>query len=812
MKRPPVILFGFAVTWFLFTPAGTAHAGDNLAERTVLTSSTEFPASGTTAGKTGEPGEVNESREPASASDRSAWYEWTPEDTGIARLKAEFITSGSRPARGLAAYTLADGSAGDTMAELIPAGAVVLPAATEDRSMQLWVAAGQKVILRVWTSGSTGSLPFIVSLAFQPKAQREAGDLPETAIPLPVNVRAPDGATGSHFGIGIPAYPFPIQSTEAADNWIGGRYYPSGAVFWYRWQPGRSENVRLSLRSSFDWPTAVTIQYAKLMVVERSTPGGPLNPVAGPADTLTLTPEANKEYLLRVSLSLPDDDALFEGLDFLSGPVPAGDDYTAPLFLAPEGSLQLFLAGAKPAAEPDIWIDLGSALSGVFDLKASDVQAVTVYRAQGSGPPGTYLFGNSRASELTFVAEAGHHYFVRVSSPNGVLANKCTVSLSSRTLPPPENDLRSAAVVLPSAGLQVVFGDATGASAEESDWPGGSADADRSISSVWYALDLPAGEQLWFVWAWDGGKAEIFHDQNGGLRPAGDSWNRFTPDGGRLWIKIAAKSRFVIMAGPAVTPGDDLSEPMTLIPGETHFVYAGAATANSPAPGLAGPETMWFSWTAEESGTVVLSTQGSPSAQWKPAVFTAALEPVPTMDWTPIFQGDSSVILSFEAAAGSSYRIVLDGNLRQPAVVRLKPGGWESPYELYVQNHPAWQDVTSLQDPLADADGDGVCNLMEMAVGGHLVSWQNYSGWPFIIKSDPPGLELGLQVRTPVLRGAPGSTPFKFVVEGSRDLSSWVEMTYDVIPGEWYDQHHFVWPSGAVDDPPVQYFRCRVSR
>jgi hypothetical protein len=169
-------------------------------------------------------------------------------------------------------------------------------------------------------------------------------------------------------------------------------------------------------------------------------------------------------------------------------------------------------------------------------------------------------------------------------------------------------------------------------------------------------------------------------------------------------------------------------------------------------------------------------------------------------------------VLSFDAVAGTSYRFALHGYLDGVAVVRLQPGGWESPYDLWVQGYPAWKDDASLTDPLADADGDGNINIIEMACGGNALQ-RDPRGYPLNITDAPAGLSVGFSEYTWALQGAAGSRPFSLTFESSSSLTAWTEAPHSVeTVGPHFKNHSWIFQPSEGNGSPARFYRLRVSR
>lgn len=814
------------IVFIIAAGSGQARAGDALSAREVIPSDLDVPLSGTTDGMTVETGEINEAGNPAGSYDRSVWYEWTPSETGMALWSVDAVPwQYAVDLRGVAAYTIA-GDGPVTMAGLTPAGAVVLPGTVKQRGMNLWVTANEKIILRVWTTRTTAisheGIRFNLNLFFQPRSERSPGEMPSSAQPFSWTEDFSDGSSAVTNGLFL-TRDIPL-SIEAGDLSIGGKYYPDGAAHWLRWTADRAGAIRVSASGpAREWTT--------LIVAEMPVTGGPLSLVAGPGKNLTFPAVAGREYLIRQSMSMPSNEYDFAAVNVNLCAPEAGDEPAAAVPLAVGDTHRVTLFGASrssvppisafDAYDPDVWLDLGSNLSGPHVLKLKDPLQAIIYKTDAAGNPVTDIAGRwGSMPNVSFLAVPGEHYLAKVTMSYTSGNSRGFVTLVAQTSPPPANDRRATAQLLPAEEPVLIRGDATNATAEESDSPSAGG------RTVWYVLDRPASSQPWFVWAGNGTDyvpVSLFREVNGtlGRLNLGMS-NQFTLTGSRIYImaEVHIDPHFVLMTGPVVTPGDDLSDPIPLTAGESRTVFTGAATANSPLPDAAAPDpnvkTVWFSWTAQESGLVLFSTSGSmDTGDMRAAIYTASMERVPATQQVP----DSAYthhgeILAFQAVAGTSYRIALFGTMIRTSTVVLQPGGWDSPYDVWLLSKPAWKDLPLFTNPLADADGDGYPNLLAMACVRPLLL-PEIEGYPVLrMMKNPLGIRAFFNENTWGLRGAEGSRPFTLTWESSTDGEVWTAAPTTVLPysTEATRQHYWQWHAAPGENPGSRMFRLRVTR
>ncbi len=820
MSRISRPLIAFALAAFSLTGASaTRAANDLLADRQVLPGLPADPVSGSTVTASLEPGEINESGTPAGAGEKSVWYEWTPGEDGVVYFQmdfAEIYPYFSGPRRGLAVYSLADAGAPAAMGNLVPEGGTILRAPFNDPEggVRVRVAAGRKLILRAWTApaasgGSTAGEPFTLTVSFTAStAPREEGDLPATALPLKTD----------RSGLAFYADLFPDgrnhSTSEAADHLIGGKRYPAGTAQWFRWLAPAS---MAGTPARFSVPGHSHFQ-ATVLVATRAPQGTALDLVAAPADTVTFIPEAGREYLLRVGMpALPEDSS--NVLTLTGAAMEPGDEPAQARPITPGVPLVLNLAGASPTFTSsgenpdhwmDVWLDAGSSLSGRYLFKMDRSFETTVYLADTSGNLLDVVTETGYAGYPQFLAEPGNRYLVRVQCPSFPGSYVFRASLEPLTVPAPANDRRENAELLPSAGPVVITGNPAGATAEISD-PRTYRYSDPAVT-LWYALDLPAGGPPWYVEAPGARDVALFRDMNGSV--ASLKGRIMTPDGGRVLIMVDAEAsrRFQLMAGPAQAEGDTVDAAVPLTAGVTRVLYSGTITPDSPVPGSTSTApTQWLSWKATQSGPVVFTLAGSTSEFLNTRVFTAGMVPVETTMWigreSVSNQDITGETLSFQATAGETYLVGLTGQATGITRARIQPGGWESPYDLWLECFPAEADRPGLKDPLGDADGDGVANLIEMAIGTDPFLPQ-YGQFPF--EAIYPGDVVEFQEKPWALRGAEGSRPFTLVLESTSNLVDWTpapHLVYDNISTGIY--HLWYPPTPAEEGAPARYHRLR---
>jgi hypothetical protein len=808
-----------------------ALPGDLLAERIVGSySGPSWPNGGTTVGMTSEPGEINEAAAPAGAQDRSVWYEYKAPDHEdiVASFSVHF--TGTPQRKGVAAYSLASSGQPVEMTNLQPAGASVGGPGNNYLRLQVWLRKRERFILRVWTATNPGGQPdagYAYNLGHNIRTANrlERGDTPEDPNRYLLFSTGPGQTYSCYLGGNRAIWNYFTTSTEET-RW-GGNWYPAASASWIEWITPKSGRYRFSLAGHH-------ADLADLLVAEEQT--GALALVAPPGRPAEFDANEGDRYLFRIG-----DKGLKEpyemNLLLLGGPAEPGDEPSETVPLAPGVPATVRITGASPSSAPlpgpppvpyprqgelhanlpDVWFDLGATLHEAWQVNGGGGM-VTIYRADAAGHLLSVVAGGPLSDDTAFFAEPGSRYLARVTWRELTESPPVWSVLLEQGATPPVNDRRAGAFVLNTDTIPIVLrGNAAGSTAETSDWI--ASDGVPYGRSVWYALDAPASPQPWFVSAWNHAALSVraFREENGTLVSAhvnaspGDP-SRFTLHGERIWIMVPANadSRFMLMTGPAVSPGVDFADPLPLTPGARQFHYPGAATQFS----------VWHTWTATESGLVHFSTRGSATPQ-RTRIFTgselAALTEVPAVTYNAVYIEDGQRVESFQAEAGITYRFQTSANgwsPFNPFATWLQPGGWDSPYDVWRQNWPAWEDVPSLADPLADTDGDGLANVMEMAllgIRGMVLPDPPTFPWLYFPEEGTPRLEVFWGERSWALRGPAGCTPFHFIGEVSTDFTSWTAVHEPSPPTAVEDyNHHLMLPRPG--EAPARFFRLRVHR
>ncbi|KAB2660187.1 MAG: hypothetical protein DVB31_14555, partial [Verrucomicrobia bacterium] len=239
--------------------------------------------------------------------------------------------------------------------------------------------------------------------------------------------------------------------------------------------------------------------------------------------------------------------------------------------------------------------------------------------------------------------------------------------------------------------------------------------------------------------------------------------------GGKYRVVVASEFGMVTSAVAVVTidvlpPANDLFANAALLSGRSAAAagYNFAAGAEPGEPfhaGTAAARSLWWKWTAPESGRVIADTLGS-EGDTRLAVYTGDL----VGQLAPVASDDNggasgSARVQFNATAGTTYSLALD-----------TVGGTEGAVALHLELNPF--PLVSLTSPVTGAkyrqptnvvlvasasDDDGVANVEFLADGASL-GFLNVRPFTFVWTNPPVGPHF-LTVRATDGRGLSGETP-----------------------------------------------------
>jgi hypothetical protein len=293
------------------------------------------------------------------------------------------------------------------------------------------------------------------------------------------------------------------------------------------------------------------------------------------------------------------------------------------------------------------------------------------------------------SSHVRFPARAGVRYYFAVDGVDGITGD---LELTWNLKPPPVNDhFDSAQGIAGANGFLVTH----------------NAGASRQAGEPLHA-GLSGAASIWFRWTAPAGGPTRFHTLNSLTPSAGPldtllavytgdqldaltlvaandnngtslrSLVQFTATAGRTYhIAVDTKPAsthhgHLVLTWANGAPANDRFDHAQLLNGPCGFIQShnAAATKEPDEPaitGNAGGASIWYLWTAPADGRAMFSTQGSPFLDTLLAVYTGSSLSALTLvvendDTTEGFvSGLSYSRVEFEAVAGATYRIAVDG-------------------------------------------------------------------------------------------------------------------------------------------------------
>ena len=214
---------------------------------------------------------------------------------------------------------------------------------------------------------------------------------------------------------------------------------------------------------------------------------------------------------------------------------------------------------------------------------------------------------------------------------------------------------------------------------------------------------------------------------------SGTTYGNLTYAGGRVSFTVlpntgSGRQEQITVGGQTFTidqcgigpPGNDNFANASTISGSNGFhgdlTSNSAATSEPGEPSIAGQaasKSVWYKWTAPQSGLYSFSTSGS-SFDTVMAVYAcpslgscgfADLTPVGSNDDTTFFDVTSKV--NFRAFSGTIYKIVVDGKNGTTGTVELSWRQYERLFRLYLQNYNGNQ-TTIVPDSVTASNGSVV--------------------------------------------------------------------------------------------------------
>ena len=668
------------LTWAAVPPAN-----DDLVDAAPLTGT----AGGTSAnllGATVEPDEPTGMYEGP-----TVWWSWTPATSGI----AVFDTIGSPGDSTLRIFR------GTSIATLVGVAEDRDSATGSDASATFVFRAGTRYLIQAatWDGGSV-NLNWRVDSPLAPTPP--ANDDFAAAAPLA-------GEIGHVAGTVLGA------SNEAGEP----RQREGGASVWYRWTAPESGLVFFSLPTiEGTWPAVVDVFAGGAIDALAQLDAGD---VYGPGAVFAV---AGRTYSLRVR------SANGFGRSFVldwnrEQPAPPNDDFSAAQLLAgPAGSVPTTTYNASfEAGEPDhgvygpsVWyrwtapatgtyrFDAGAG-SGAIDIFTGDSVRALTRKTVAYGEP------------ATLAGDAGVTYSIAVVG--GPFHATLTWSAGAGSVP---NDEFAAATPL-TGDHGTLSGTNAGATSE------GGEPAATQWASVWFRFTVPATGTYAFdtfgssfdtvVGAYAGNAVDsltslAFSDDAGGTTTSLVSVG--AQAGTTLWVAVASNGQFAGRGDWTLnwkraftTPPNDMFASPTSLTGAAGSVNASNVGASKetgePAHGGApGGASVWFTWTAPQSGPFLFRAT-NPALATQLGVYTgtavSALTPVAPTEGPP---GASTVRV--DAVAGTTYRVAVDGWYDDGTTRRVDTGS----FALTWGPRPANDDWASAR--VLDASGGAVAGTL----------------------------------------------------------------------------------------------------
>ena len=668
-----------------------------------------------------EPGEPDHAGDPGGA---SVWYSWTPNASGTAFVSAcLYANSSQSPLVGV--YTGPDSSHLEAVSGQYQGGPAT-SCSTNTGSFRFDYQAGTRYLIAV--DGRDGGQGFY-SLALE---SLSANDEFGRAQPIPPD--PPQFVNGSNRHAGKE----PGEPGHAGD--------PGGASVWYSWTPNASGTAFVSacLYSGGARGALLGVYtgaaVGALTEVGSRVGGGTQDGCFSGAENVRLDFSAGVTYHFAVDGEGGEESAFALRLDQR----PANDDFAAAQPLgswSPQYVYGTNLLATRQAGEPEhggdpggasVWYSWTPQVDRPVSLAICSFNgfspALAVYTgpdlehlatvASATGGPSTPVCPSGE-TRLGFEAQAGVEYRIAVDSAT---ASPFTLRLEEAPANDSFADPREVAVGQFTGGSTTLAskqlgepdhaGDPGGASV----WFSWTADRDGSVrvltchATFDVALAVYAGEELGLLEPVGGGTASGECAQKGDAgvtidAVAGTTY-RIAVDG----VGGASGNFSLLLAAP----DNDAFEAATPLAGSGLQVFGSnfIATKQLGEPGHAGDPggaSVWYSWTAPSSDRFRLSTCFA-SFSALLAVYTGdsldQMTPVPTHDAGPCSSsppapgggppGDSNTgprRLTFDAVAGTNYRIAVDGSAAAEGYFYLELG---LPPDTEILDRPT--SVTSLTE------------------------------------------------------------------------------------------------------------------
>ena len=616
---------------------------------------------------TRQPAELNHAGLPPSV---SVWFDWTAPASGA----AVFTTRGS------SFDTTLDVSTGDTVYELRPLGESNDYGGffgSRQSRVEFTAVAGTKY--RIAVDGAGGARGEVV---LQWAVNRPAND--DFAKPAVIS-----GVQGTATGTNVRSTGEPGEPNHAKSA-------PDRTV-WYAWTPQESGPATITTRgSSFDTTLAVyegsSLPLLTQVAANDDWMGNRQSKVA-------LGVAAGRIYRIAVDGYNGQTGAI--SLQWAVNPPPNDDFSKAQVLAGAEGRTSgttvrstgepgepnhagsapdrsVWYAWTAPESGPATFTTRGSG----FDTTLAVYQGSAVGGLTSMAANDNWVSGNPQ-SKVAFGAVAGTTYRIAV---DGAAAQAGSLSLQWSVNPPANDDLAKAQL------LSGPEGSVTGTNVRATGEPG---EPNLPDNTVWYGWTAPESGRATFSTRGSGfdtvlgvftgtsagnlGVVGSSGDYSGSFQSKVD----FTATAGTAYRVAVAGSpgqNGPVMLGWSVgRPGnDDLSTASVLGAGGgsvTGTNLRATPEPGEPGHGGSGPSrSVWYDWTAPQSGTVAFATTGSSFDTVMAAYTGSALTRLTLVAANDDSGPGQASLIGFPAVAGTTYHVVVDGFAASVGTVNLAWG------------------------------------------------------------------------------------------------------------------------------------------
>jgi hypothetical protein len=505
------------------------------------------------------------------------------------------------------------------------------------------------------------------------------------------------GATGVSFGTVVGA------TSRAADD-CNEPYYGDRSV-WYRWVAPSNGWLRFGIRTYDGWTGQVEAFQSFEPCIYTYTGASASSPPGGYAQ---LEVRRGDSLLFRVFSSGEANEGAFAlGWRLIPHPTPLNDNSAdseviwgqygkevasnlnatreagEPAHAGRSGGRSLWYSWTAPASGPAMFHV--SRFGVPFDCLVAVYTGTAVDALTPVAADASTWAGNSCSARFT--ATAGATYRVAVDGEGG---GETIFTLTWNSGPPPAHDDATAARTI--GGFGGVLDDTNRGATDEPSEP--RHDPTRAGSSVWYRWTAPGDGAAGFsvqkpplyepssVWEEDKRIAVFTGTPPGGLTLLAESVVPPTPDGltasvggvtrgTTYWIQVTGVDQQVVHYTLTwrLLPeaNDDFAAPMVLPRTGSVAVDTTDATAEpgEPAHGRsAARRSLWFAWTAPQSGRVTFDDYEEPGGFFGQPVLAAYTgDQVDALSRVPVsqeFQSGGWSTFSFDVTDGVTYRVALD--------------------------------------------------------------------------------------------------------------------------------------------------------